>query len=75
MFLITFKICNKQNIYKCMFEGFAYAMATSGGSGGCTTTGEASRKMYGSLELRERLVQHSPEDNRVLIRKILTNSK
>ena len=50
-------------------------MATSGGSGGCTTTGEASRKMYGSVELRERLVQHTPEDKRDLIRKILTNSK
>ena len=50
-------------------------MATSGGSGGCTTTAEASRKVYNTPKIRERLVQHCPEDKRDTMRKILTNSK
>ena len=50
-------------------------MATSGGSGGTTTTAEASRKVYTNPEIRERLVQHCPLDKRDIVRRILTNSK
>ena len=33
-------------MYVCMVVGIAYNMATSGGSGGNTTTAEAARKVY-----------------------------
>ena len=50
-------------------------MATSGGSGGNTTTAEASRKFYSDAVMRERLVLLCPEENKGVIREILTNSK
>ena len=36
-------------------------MATSGGSGGNTTTGQSSRKMFSNPAIRERLVALCPE--------------
>ena len=50
-------------------------MATSGGSGGCTTTGEAARKFYNSPELRERLVELCPAAYQDAYRDILATSE
>ena len=48
-------------------------MATSGGSGGSTTTAGASRKFYSDPEMRERLVLLCPDEKEEIIRQILTN--
>ena len=48
-------------------------MATSGGSGGSTTTAGASRKFYSNPEMRERLVLLCPDEKKDIIRQILTN--
>ena len=48
-------------------------MATSGGSGGSTTTAGASRKFYSDPEMRERLVLLCPDEKKDIIRQILTN--
>ena len=58
-----------------MNPGIAYGMATSGGSGGCTTTGAASRKFYNSPDMRERLAQLCPLAYRLVYREILANSE
>ena len=58
-----------------MNPGIAYGMATSGGSGGCTTTGAASRKFYSNPAIRERLVQLCPLAYRPVYREILANSE
>ena len=50
-------------------------MATSGGSGGCTTTGAAARKVYNSPELRERLVELCPTAFKDAYREILATSE
>ena len=39
-------------------------MATSGGSGGSTTTAGASRKFYSDPEMRERLVLLCPDEKK-----------
>ena len=48
-------------------------MATSGRSGGSTTTPGASRKFYSDPEMRERLVLLCPYEKKDIIRQILTN--
>ena len=58
-----------------MNPGIAYGMATSGGSGGCTTTWAASRKFYSNPAIRERLVQLCPLAYRPMYREILANSE
>ena len=57
------------------FSGIAYNMATSGGSGGNTTTGQTARRFYSSLEMRERLVAMVPEEHRDNFREILFTSE
>lgn len=50
-------------------------MATNGGSGGCTTTAEASRKVYKDPNLRARLVEMCPEPYRAVYSEILSTSE
>ena len=58
-----------------LYTGIAYHMATSGGSGGSTTTAESSRKFYSDPEMRERLALLCPEEKRAIVRQILTNGE
>ena len=50
-------------------------MATSGGSGGNTTTGEAARKVYRLPELRGRLVDLCPPEHKFVFEAILFHSE
>jgi hypothetical protein len=50
-------------------------MATNGGSGGCTTTAEASRKVYRDANMRARLVEMCPEPYRAVYSEILSTSE
>ena len=50
-------------------------MATSGGSGGNTTSAEAARKVYWNAEIRDRLVNLCPPQFKFLFDKILFTSK
>lgn len=55
--------------------GIAYNMATSGGSGGNTTTGQTARRFYSSQQMRARLVGLVPEQHKNTVREILFHSK
>ena len=50
-------------------------MATSGGSGGNTTTAEAARTVYKDPSIRARLVDLCPEQFKSAYGKILSNSE
>ena len=50
-------------------------MATSGGSGGNTTTGQTARRFYSSVEMRERVVAMVPEEYADTFREILSTSE
>ena len=50
-------------------------MATSGGSGGNTTTAEAARTVYKDPSVRARLVDLCPDDFKTAYAKILFNSE
>ena len=50
-------------------------MATSGGSGGNTTTAEAARTVYKDPTVRARLVDICPEPFKTAFAKILSNSE
>ena len=50
-------------------------MATSGGSGGNTTTAAAGRKVYGSPELRGRLLDLVPARYKFVMDQIIQNSE
>ena len=56
-------------------SGISYNMATSGGTGGNTTTAAAGRKVYGSPELRGRLLDLVPPRFKFVMDQIMTNSK
>lgn len=58
-----------------MLAGIAYNMATSGGSGGNTTTAEAARKVYKMPEIRDRLVELCPPRHKFVYDEIITNSE
>ena len=50
-------------------------MATSGGSGGNTTTAEAARTVYKDPAIRARLVELCPEPYKAHYSTILSNSE
>ena len=50
-------------------------MATSGGTGGNTTTGQSARLFYQNPDVRERLVELCPQEFRETFREILFYSK
>ena len=52
-------------------QGLAFNMATSGGSGGNTTTGESARKLFGTPDIRERLVALCPQEHQETFRRCL----
>ena len=57
------------------FEGIAYNMASSGSYGGNTTTAESARKVYKTVEIRERLVALCPDHYKFTFTQILFNSE
>ena len=50
-------------------------MATSGGSGGNTTTADAARKVYRMPDLRSRLVDLCPPEHKFVFEEILFHSE
>ena len=50
-------------------------MASSGSYGGNTTTAESARKVYKTVEIRERLVALCPDEYKFTFTQILFNSK
>ena len=58
-----------------LWSGLAYNMATSGGTGGNTTTGQSARLFYQNPDVRERLVELCPQEFRETFREILFYSK
>ena len=56
-------------------EGIAYNMASSGSYGGNTTTAESARKVYKTVEIRERLVALCPDHYKFTYTQILFNSE
>ena len=56
-------------------EGIAHNMASSGSYGGNTTTAESARKVYKTVEIRERLVALCPDQYKFTFIQILFNCK
>ena len=54
--------------------GIAFNMPTNGGSGGNTTTAEATRKVYQTPELRDRFVALCPDQHKFVFSEILFNT-
>ena len=55
-------------------RGIAFNMATSGGSGGNTTTAQAARTVYQDPEIRSRLVDLCPQEFKAAYSRILANN-
>lgn len=56
-----------------LFLGVAYEFPDSSGHGGTTTTSEDARKVFGSTELRQRLVNMAPDAYKAAYDEILFN--
>ena len=58
----------------CGQKGIAFNMATSGGSGGNTTTAQAAHTVYWDPAIRARLVDLCPEEYREAYNQIISNN-